>query len=181
MSTLTSFQQSAVLGLCRERVPLGVQARGLKLDRRDVKAAALELLKQGDIGELPADDIRGGRAFSWPETMLPDAPEFEDEPADTDASAMAELPSRYCGKRRLSDRHLIVARALAEAPSGACVPIAKIGAGLDAYGFIGARRSVQVAVAELRRIGFVISFDPDYDGYVLSKESRSKWLEGDHA
>lgn len=195
MSALSPVQQSAVLGLCRERVPLGVQARGLKLDRRHVKAAALDFLKAGDIGELPADDIRAGQAFSWPEIMLPDAPDFEDEapltlpctlvsvtiPAAPNPLVASNLPSRYWGGRRLSDRHLIVARALAEVPAGACVSIADLAESLEAHGYSGVRRSVQVCTSELRRLGFVIDFDIDGDGYVMSNRDRAKWIGGDHA
>ncbi|WP_026784185.1 hypothetical protein [Pleomorphomonas koreensis] len=181
MSPLSPLQQSAVLGLCRERVPLGVQARGLKLNRHDVKAAALELLKNGDIGELPADDIRGGRAFSWPEVMLPDAPEFVEEPIADAELSRDTLPARYWNGRRLSDRHFIVARSLAEVPVCTCVPVVEICDRLEALGYRGERKSVQVAVLELRRLGFVITFDIDGDGYVLSAESRAAWMGGDHA
>lgn len=181
MSALSPFLQSAVLGLCRERVPLGVQARGLKLNRRDVKATALEFLAKGDIGELPADDIREGRAFSWPEVMLPDAPDFMDEPT-TDAELSRDtLPARYWNGRRLSDRHFIVARTIAEMPAGGCASVAAICDRLEALGYRGERKSVQVAVLELRRLGFVITFDIDGDGYVLSAESRAAWMGGEHA
>lgn len=206
MSGLTPFQKSAVLGLCRERVPLGVQARGLNLDRHDVKAAALELFKNGEIGELPADDIRGGRVFSWPETMLPDAPDFEqvfDSEPVSEATASAppcalasvtvpipaaspeaspyEFPSRYWQGRRLSDRHAIVAMALAEAPAGTAASIGDISEGLKTYGYSGARTSVQVCISELKRKGFVITFDFGNDGYVLGADSRAAWMGGNHA
>lgn len=73
MSATTSFERAAILGLCQQRVPLGVQARGLKISSDRVRATAREFLATGEIGELPADDIRNGHLFTWAEEMLPDA------------------------------------------------------------------------------------------------------------
>ena len=70
MTTLSPFDRSAILGLCRERVPLGIQARSLRVRLADVARTAQELLDSGNIAEMPAYDIRDGRMVSWAERML---------------------------------------------------------------------------------------------------------------
>lgn len=190
MSGLNFFLRGAVLGLCRERVPLGVQARGLKLSRNDVKATALDFLAKGMIGELPADDIRAGRAFSWPETTLPDAPEFAEEvpdllesqspkveavpyPASQPVGAVPKV--RYWQGRVVSPRHLVGLDLLAGAPPDMPVSADVMGECLQQAGFSGARKAVQVLVTELRRMGFVVKYLVGL-GYVLDDGSRVKWL-----
>lgn len=190
MSSLNFFLRGAVLGLCRERVPLGVQARGLKLSRHDVKATALEFLAKGMIGELPADDIRAGRAFSWPETMLPDAPEVaEDVPDLLESQAPTAEPQpclagqpvgtapkiRYWQGRVVSSRHLVGLDLLAGAPPGMPVSAEGLSECLKQAGFSGSRKSVQVLATELRRMGFVVKYLAGL-GYVLDGGSRAKWL-----
>lgn len=190
MSSLNFFLRGAVLGLCRERVPLGVQARGLKLSRHDVKATALEFFAKGMIGELPADDIRAGRAFSWPETMLPDAPTgTEDVPDLLESQAPAAEPQtplasqpvgagpkiRYWQGRVVSSRHLIGLNLLAGAPPGSPVSADVMSEGLKQAGFSGSRKSVQVLATELRRMGFVVRYLASL-GYELDDASRAKWL-----
>ncbi len=190
MSSLNFFLRGAVLGLCRERVPLGVQARGLKLSRHDVKATALDFLAKGMIGELPADDIRAGRAFSWPETMLPDAPELaEDVPDLLERQAPAAEPQacpveqpvgaapkvRFWQGRVVSARHLVGLDLLAGAPPDMPVSADAMSECLQQAGFSGARKAVQVLVTELRRMGFVVKLIAGL-GYVLDDRSRAKWL-----
>lgn len=190
MSSLNFFLRGAVLGLCRERVPLGVQARGLKLSRSDVKATALEFLAKGMIGELPVDDIRAGRAFSWPEAMLPDAPELardvpdllESSPAKVEpqpgvaSTSVGSAPKvRYWQGRVVSPRHLVGLDLLAGAPPGMLVSADAMSECLQQAGFSGARKAVQVLVTELRRMGFVVKFTAGL-GYVLDDRSRAKWL-----
>lgn len=190
MSNLNFFLRGAVLGLCRERVPLGVQARGLKLSRHDVKATALEFLAKGMIGELPADDIRAGRAFSWPEATLPDAPTCtEDMPDLLESQAPAAEPQtclasqpvgpvpkvRYWQGRVVSSRHLIGLNLLAGAPPGSPVNADALSEGLKQAGFSGSKKSVQVLATELRRMGFVIRYLASL-GYELDDGSRVKWL-----
>lgn len=190
MSSLNFFLRGAVLGLCRERVPLGVQARGLKLSRSDVKATALEFLAKGMIGELPADDIRAGRAFSWPEAMLPDAPELAEDvpdlldsqppkvepqpfPASQPVGAVPKV--RYWQGRVVSSRHLAGLDLLAGAPPGLPVSADAMSECLQQAGFSGSRKSVQMLATELRRMGFVVKFTAGL-GYVLDDRSRAKWL-----
>lgn len=190
MSSLNFFLRGAVLGLCRERVPLGVQARGLKLSRHDVKATALDFLAKGMIGELPADDIRAGRAFSWPETTLPDAPAFTEDVPDLLESQppMAEpqpcsvsqpvgtAPKiRYWQGRVVSSRHLVGLDLLAGAPPGMPVGADAMSECLQKAGFSGSRKSVQVLATELRRMGFVVRYVASL-GYELDDASRAKWL-----
>jgi len=190
VSSLNFFLRGAVLGLCRERVPLGVQARGLKLSRHDVKTTALEFLAKGMIGELPADDIRAGRTFSWPETTLPDAPEFAEDVPDLLESQppkveLAPCPAsqpvgavpkvRYWQGRVVSSRHLVGLNLLASAPPGSPVSADAMSEGLKQAGFSGSRKSVQVLATELRRMGFVVRYLAGL-GYELDDGSRAKWL-----
>jgi hypothetical protein len=187
MSALSSFCLSVILGLSRERVPLGVQARGLKLSRHEVKAAARDFLTKGMLGELPADDIKAGRAFSWPEAMLPNAPDSE---AEAQAIEMPEAPAidepeappiRTWNGLPLSARRLIAVEALAPVPEAARVPSVTIGERLIAHGFRGDRKSVRVLMSGLRDLGFVITYDVVAGGYWMDRETRAKWNGGAHA
>lgn len=187
MSALSPSSLSAILGLSRERVPLGVQARGLGLRRHDVKAAALDYFKRGLIGELPSDDIRAGRAFTWPEVTLPDAPDFEPEaPVDGEAVVPAEvvpataLPKLWNGKP-LSERRLIAVEVLAPVPPSARVLSSFIGEQLIALGYRGDRKSVRVLMSGLRDLGFVITYDVVAGGYWMDSATRAKWNGGGNA
>jgi hypothetical protein len=110
MNGLSDFQCSAILGLSRERVPLGVQARGLKLDRHAVKAAARELLALGMLAELPIDDVRDGRAFTWPERLLPDAPDGNSEEKNP-AEKPGGVTCPCCGQQTEALSPFLIARA----------------------------------------------------------------------
>lgn len=190
MSSINFFLRGALLGLCRERVPLGVQARGLKLSRHDVKTTALEFLAKGMIGELPADDIRGGRTISWPEATLPDAPAFTEElpdllvvqpqtvepqPCLADQQVGAAPKIRYWLGRAVSPRHLVGLDLLAGAPPGRPVSTNAMSEGLKQAGFSGAWKSVQMLATELRRMGFVVRYIASV-GYEMDNASRAKWL-----
>lgn len=102
MSAISSSERELIAGLCRERVPLGVQARSLGIDRFEVKALARELVQAGDISELPADDIRGGKPFTWPEAMLADAPAAHGHPVAATTGPIARSSHRVncpcCGQ-----------------------------------------------------------------------------------
>ena len=187
MSALSSSSLSAILRLSRERVPLGVQARGLGLRRHDVKAAALDYFKRGLIGELPADDIRAGRAFTWPEVMLPDAPDFEpDTPAEVKPETPAEEvpaaePLRMWDGKPLSERRMIAVEAFAPVPPSARVLSSFIGEQLIAHGYRGDRKSVRVLMSGLRDLGFVINYDVVAGGYWMDSATRAKRNGGGHA
>ena len=142
------------------------------------------------IGELPADDIRAGRAFSWPEAMLPDAPDGAEDMLDllesqaplaepqacpVDRPAGAAPKVRYWQGRVVSARHLVGLDSLAGAPSGMPVSTDAMSECLQQAGFSGARKAVQVLVTELRRMGFVVKYLAGL-GYVLDDGSRAKWL-----
>lgn len=170
---ISAARRNDIFGLCRERVPLGVIARGLSLPARSVKVVAGEFHAAGLIGEMPADDIRAGLILSWPEKMLPDAPDMADEPAQP-APLSPKQTHTVLVLRRIAPGSMRWSVADFLAGRTGYAYLSSVTRHVGSLGFDSSADSVKVTISNLRKCGLKIDYWPGR-GYLMQETSRDLW------